>query len=202
MREISEVLNIAKSTVSLWSKGVEISNKGELRLEKLAEKFRFRAKVAKERKKIKYLSIISRNCTVLRVKNIFSKDELKIFLALLFWGEGSKKDRRLIFMNSDPEMIKAYLYLLRNSFKINKDKLRVVLHLHGYHNKKKQVDYWSKIAKIDKKYFTIYNKPNSGKRRRDDYQGCVSVRYGDVRILDEIHLIVRRFKKFINAGVG
>jgi hypothetical protein len=118
-------------------------------------------------------------------------------LSLLYWCEGSKNDRRVVFMNSDPLLVKAYLKLLRAAFSINEEKIRAVLHLHEYHNIKKAIKYWSKITKIKTNNFFIYHKNNSGKRKKTNYYGCLSIRYGDSKILDEILLIIRRFSEII-----
>jgi hypothetical protein len=52
------------------------------------------------------------------------------------------------------------------------------MHLHGRHNPKKQLDFWSKITHIDERQFIRpHLKPHTGKQIRKGYQGCVSVYY-------------------------
>lgn len=198
LREISEKLKISKSTASLWLSGVEIGKNGQKRILKQKEKAIINLRKFKENQKKNYLKNIKNNCDVLEGKNRFKKNDLKIFLAMLFWGEGSKNERRLVFMNSDPEMIRVYLSLLRSSYKINEKKLRAVLHLHDYHKVFECKKFWSDLTKIDKNRISIYKKENTRKRIRENYQGCISIRYGDVRILDELILIVKRFSSSIN----
>ncbi|MCD6435725.1 MAG: hypothetical protein J7L15_04995 [Clostridiales bacterium] len=201
LREISDKIGISKSTASIWSSDIIISDSGKLRLQKIKEQAIQKTKDYKKEQKKQYFSEILQNCDVLIGKQTYSSKEFKIFLALLFWGEGSKKERRLTFTNSDPAMIKSFLYLLRQSYKVEDEKLRAILHLHSYHDKKKQLDFWSKITKIRKDKIIIYNKEHTGKRKNNEYEGCISIRYGDVRILDELFLIIERFKKFTFASV-
>lgn len=197
LREISEKLNIAKSTASLWLSDVVISSKGQTRLENIKQKAVAKAIAVKKEQRKEYLDKIAKNCLILKKEDNYSINDFKIFLALLFWGEGSKSDRRLVFMNSDPDMIKTFLSLLRKAYSIDENKIKAVLHLHSYHNPKKQIEYWSKVTKIRKENISVYHKKNKGIRKKDNYNGCISIRYGDVRILDELLLIIKRLAEFI-----
>jgi hypothetical protein len=134
---------------------------------------------------------------VLRVRSKISKDEAKLFLSLLYWGEGSKTSNCVTMMNSDPEMIRAFANLLRKGFAVNEQKIRAVLHLHSYHNRKKMTDFWSECGGVDKDKILIYNKKESGIIKKPKYKGCFSFRYGDVATLHEIMLIIERFKKIV-----
>jgi len=78
-------------------------------------------------------------------------DYCKILLAMLYWGEGTKTVRQLVFMNSNPKIIKMYLFLLLKVFVINESKLKTYLHLHDYHDRDRMINYWSDITGINKK---------------------------------------------------
>lgn len=195
LKEISERLNVAKSTASAWLKNVQIATMGKSRL---ARRSRLANLKSNKTKKLKYLQIkksLDRNCKVLK-DNKYSQNDYKLFLALLYWGEGAKTGRRVVFMNSDSSLISSYLFLLRKSFKTEESRFRVVLHLHEYHNQDEMLAYWSKASKIKKEYFSIYLKPHTAVRKKLDYKGCASVRYGDSKVLDEIFIIIDRFKNF------
>lgn len=193
LREISEKLRISKSTASLWTRKQSISDIGKKRLENLSIKGRKKSKVTLIKKRINRLEKMEKECTVLSKKINFKKDDFKLMLALLYWCEGGKTDKRVTFINSDHNLIKAFLKLLRKSFIIDEKKLKALLHLHEYHNRKKMLEYWADVAGIKTENITVYNKKNSGKRKRDSYKGCISLRYGDCQILNEILLIIKRF---------
>jgi hypothetical protein len=127
----------------------------------------------------------------------YSIEQCKILLAMLYWGEGAKTLNRLDFMNSDVALIRTYLFLLRKCFKINEQKLTATLHIHEYHDRVKVIDFWSSVTKIDKGQFHIYKKNNTAKRKKVNYQGCLSLRYSDVNMFDEVMLIIERFQKSI-----
>lgn len=194
--EIGLMLKISKSTAGLWSRSEFLSETAKLRLKKLSEDGRNKGVIANKIKLEKIIFDINEKCQVLRNKS-YSINDYKLFLALLYWGEGAKTGNRLNFINSDPEMIKLYLYFLRTSFNINEDKLRVWLHLHDYHIKIEMIEYWSKITGIPKNQFSIYNKPHTGINKKPGYKGCLSIRYGDSRILKEVFIIIKRIIKIV-----
>lgn len=198
-REISKLTDIPRSTVRDWCYQEIITDDGKLRLEKLSDDGRLRSIETIKRKQKIILDDIDQNCTVLKNKK-YNQDDYKLFLVLLYWAEGAKTSRRVDFINSDPEMIKLYLWLFRKSFVINEDKFRVRLHLHNYHNQEEMVVFWSEITAIPKNNFSIYNKPHTGINKKPGYKGCLSIRYGDSRIIKEIFLIMKRLENLPNIA--
>jgi len=197
IKQIAKLLGVSQSSVSLWVKGVVISDAGREKLRfsqvngrKKAAETNTRRRLARERK-------VESDCAVLRVKSKISRDEAKLFLSLLYWGEGSKTSNRVVMMNSDPEMIKTFANLLRKGFRVNERKVRGLLHLHSYHNRKKMINFWSMCSGVEKSKIAIYNKQESGITKKPDYKGCFAFRYGDVLTLHEIMLIIERFKKAV-----
>jgi len=197
--EMSRLLNVAKSTVSSWTRSVPLSDKARLRIKDLGDKGRQKAKETIRRKQALILDGIKNNCRAL-VNKKYGLDDYKLFLALLYWGEGAKTKQRVIFINSDPDMIRMYLWLLRKSFDIKEERLKCLLHLHEYHNREEMIDFWSKITGIPKSNFSIYNKPHTGINKKPGYKGCLSIRYGDSRIIKEIFVIIERFKNLANIA--
>ncbi len=117
-REISEICAISKSTASLWCRNETLNKKARERIKNLGDVGREKGKVTAREKRVKELELIDKNCSVLRNKK-YSIDDYKLFLALLYWGEGGKTKNRFRFTNSDSEMMKSFLYLLRKAFIIN-----------------------------------------------------------------------------------
>jgi hypothetical protein len=108
-----------------------------------------------------------------------NKNYSKLLCSLLYWCEGTKNSKNgVCFINSDPNLIKKFLTLLRASFELNEIKFRPCIHLHAYHSPEIQLDFWPRITNINKQQFIRpYIKPNSGKRIRQNYPGCISIRY-------------------------
>lgn len=179
LEEISQKLGIAKSTASLWSRNIDLSKNAFLRIEKRkslgkAKSLAIRKNKSDQSKKV-YLSW----CLSVLEKVQINKPLAQILCAVLYWAEGAKfSDNRLEFTNSDPTMIKTYLKLLRKGFIIDSNKFRANIHIHAYHNDKEQKRFWSKITKIPlSQFYKSYQKANTQKRIRKNYQGCVRICY-------------------------
>ncbi len=190
---IAKILAISNSTSHLWLKDIKLSNEALLKLKDSQQKGRLKGQ---QTIKLKAQSIDS------NILNLVKKDLAKIKLApalskllcaFLYWGEGEKSKNTLAFTNSDPKMVKLFLTFLRQGFNINEGKLSVFLHLHSYHNQKLQITFWSRVCTIPKSKFHVYNKVNFGKYKKDNYPGCVSVRYHDFRIAKEINYLYNLF---------
>ncbi len=197
VKEISDKLNISKSTSSLWVRNINLNKKAQIRLKKrnflgcYKTSLRWRKKRIEEEKEYRKLSL-----------NLFKKfkrdvSHNKIYCALLFWCEGGKRSLGEVrFTNSDPLLIKSFLTLLRKSFTINEEKFRAVMHLHKYHNENQQKQYWSYITKIPKNQFQkTYFKPNTTKRIRNNYPGCIAIKYYNTKVAKELQAIYKIFSE-------
>lgn len=203
LKEISKKLEISKSTASLWLSDFKLSPSALIRLENRKLIGRVRSSETKKRKREERESLI-REEVVSFVDSIkITESHFKMFCALIYWCEGTKNvNSGLTFVNSDPELIKSFLFFLRSSFDIDEKRLRVGLHLHGYHSHKKQIAFWSKVTEIPTSQFIRpYDKPNTGKRKKDNYPGCASIRYYDSQLAKKISFLAQELlKKY--GGVG
>ena len=185
-REISEILNISKSTASLWTRNIELSERANKRIDDLSVRGREKAANTNWQKQVMEDEEILERVGNAFIDKKFLKIDLKIACALLYWCEGSKGNK-MTFTNSDPEMIKFYLTTLRATFKIDEKKFRVVVHLHSYHDMKKQLRFWSRVTAIPLTQFTKpFLKKNTGINKKPGYQGCISIVYYNNRIKKEL----------------
>ncbi|PJA87062.1 MAG: hypothetical protein CO141_01400 [Candidatus Moranbacteria bacterium CG_4_9_14_3_um_filter_42_9] len=147
-REIHEKTGIAKSTTSLWLRDIDLSKKAKKRINNL--RIRGRKKAAETNKKKREIEsrVISEKVESYFDKISYPLVDPQIACALLYWCEGSKHkaNATVSFINADPEMIKYFLYVFRNSFNLNEKKFRALVHLHEYHDVKKQLKFWSDIT--------------------------------------------------------
>lgn len=184
--EISQKLKVAKSTCSLWLKGVKLRKDAIHRLVDRQEQGRANGALTLRQYREERDNYIQQKVDKSLINFVFTPQVGKLLCAALYWGEGAKTKSWLNFTNSDPRMIKVYLSLLRNYFGVDEEKFRALLHLHGYHNVKKQKLFWSKVTGISEERISIYEKPNSGINIKQGYPGCISIRYYDVRLAKEI----------------
>jgi len=178
LSEIADQLNVAKSSASLWVRDVKLSDKALQRIllckqkgiQKGADSRKLESQLAKDK--------IYKEAEIEVVSLRTSKEIDRLMLALIYWCEGGKDDSSLSFTNSDPDLTRAFIDLLEKSFDINRLKISARLHLHEYHNPKIQLAWWSnKLALKEDQFKKFYLKPNTGKRKRDSYPGCVNIRY-------------------------
>lgn len=196
-REIGERLEISKSTASLWLRNIELSEIAKERIHKLGVDGRIRGNSSVKNR----IAIEDGKILTSAKKSInqcdFLKKDLKIVCALLYWCEGGKTEKsQLTFINSDPKLVKYFVDTFRRAFDVDESKFRALIHLHDYHDVNEQILFWSEITKIPRLQFTKpYNKPNTGKRKKDDYQGCVSIRYYGRQIRQEIMFLIKEISK-------
>jgi hypothetical protein len=200
LKEIKDIVPVSKSTISLWIKDVPMNGAAQKRLASRYTYGQIRSQEVIKEKTIEKNRVIGE-----KVKNTlngisFNKKQQKVLCAMIYWCEGNKGIRDLVFFtNSDPSLIKTFLHLFRSSFDVSEDKFRVCMHLHSYHNESEQKDFWSKVTNISKKqFFKTYHKTNSGLYKKEGYQGCVQIRYMNVSIARELLALA---KAYMNKGL-
>jgi len=195
INEIHTNLKVSKGRISEWVRDVKMLEKGKKRLFSKIKKSQI---VASENKKLeteKTIKIISDVATDLVGGIKYSRNLSRVFCSLIYLCEGIKSLYSCVnFTNSDPQLVSSFLYLFRKSFKVDNSKFRVCVHLHEYHNRNRQLKFWSGITKIPlRQFIKPFSKANTGKRIRKNYNGCVSVRYYDVNVNRQLLMIARAF---------
>lgn len=197
--EIADKLEISKSTCSVWLNGIILDNRARLRLHEAGVTGRRKGtagNVARARKQLEEIQARVRDDLKVSVKNPV---QTKLACALLYWGEGNKVDKSVAFTNSDPVMVKTFVNLLRDSFPLVESKWQATLHLHEYHDVRRQKQFWSNITSIPLEKIGIYKKPNSGQNIRVGYPGCITVRYHSRAIFYELEAYYNTYGSLMGA---
>jgi hypothetical protein len=192
LKEISRSFNVAKSTASAWVEDIELSEAAKDRLLQIIKLGQFNsAENKKAQTQILELGYFYDALIEMESKPNYEK----IICAMIYWCEGSKNARDgIAFINSDPKLVKKFLNLLRKNFIVDEGRFRACIHIHSYHSPETQLDFWSKITDIDKEQFIRpYQKPNTSKRIRENYQGCISIRYHDNDLARRLMAIAKAF---------
>lgn len=200
LKEISELVGVCKSTASYWSKDIVLSEKAQKRLQTRVTAGQLASASTKRLKTEKVLeNYYDQSYKWLAGREQgFDVDTKKLFCSLIYWCEGGKVNNRMVqFTNSDPDLISAFLTLLREIFTIDETKFRVCIHLHSYHDKNKQIEYWSKQTNIpEKQFIKPFMKANTGKRIRQNYQGCCQIRYYNSDVTRQLLMTGKAFLNF------
>lgn len=95
-------------------------------------------------------------------------------------------------------MINVFITLLRQSYSLDESKFRALIHIHQYHNENQLKTYWSTLTNIPISQFSkSYQKPNTGKRKRNNYSGSLRIRYYDHKIAKDLSAIYNMFSRQI-----
>jgi len=197
--EIARQLGVGRTTVTRWLKGVELSSDARKRIEDSLKPGQIAAAERRyELRRDNEEQLGEKVASVLSAVTL-SPGHIKLVCALVYWCEGTKHDNRVAFTNSDPNLTKTFLALLRSGFQIDEAQFRIQMHLHEYHDSETQMRFWSSVSDIPVSQFSSpYIKPHTGKRYRDGYQGCVSVRYYDAALDRELKRMACVFLKQVS----
>jgi len=197
--QIKEELKISKSTLSVWLRDYPLSKERirELRDCNQQRIERYRETMRKKRK-------LRLDNFYLQEKNkIFplSKKELYLSGLFLYWGEGSKNaESRISVSNTDPIVIKFFIFWLKNYWKVPKDKFKVSLHLYADMNIAKEIGFWSKELNIpEKQFIKPYIKENSVKRINHKGRfnhGTCNIFLGDARLSERVFMGLKAIRDY------
>ena len=152
IRYISNNLNISKSSVSLWCQDIALTNTQIKRLEQNSRKGSIKGSciAAKNKQLERQERVRHYNRIGLRQIGQINQRDLLIIGAALYWAEGTKKTRRVVFCNSDPDMIKLIIKWLTKCLNINHDRLKCYVGINQIHKSRihKVQQYWSKVTQI------------------------------------------------------
>lgn len=199
--EIAGKLGIAKSTVSVWVSPIPLPKNIRDRLTDSSAKGAAKGlqvmKARRELIKIEDIREAEKN-----VQTIINSGQNKYFwrfcAALIFWCEGSKRHLSggVVLANSDPQLVKLFLHALRSGFEINEKRFAALIHLHEYHDEKRQLKFWSKVTQIPlSQFMRSYKKPHTRIRQRENYPGCISLRYRDAALARKLDALYHAIAK-------
>lgn len=144
---------VSKSTLSLWLRNYPLSP-GQLN--KLMTRKRV-VQIERFRTAMKNKREIRMGEEYLRVKaELYPLTERDFLIAglFLYLGEGAKSSySRIQILNSDPNIIKFCVFWLTKILKINKDKLRIQVHLYKDMDISNELIFWQKTTSLSRNQF-------------------------------------------------
>lgn len=193
---IEKKLGIPRSTLSGWFKEVQLTRRQKDQLyqnwKSALVKARKRAIIwHNQQKERRLLQAKSEAERTLQKINVRDKNILDLALAMLYLGEGFKRTTETGMGNSDPFILKFFIYCLRKSHKVNESKIKCELHLRADQNPKKIKKFWSQQLEIPLANFTStsIDKRTAGKPTYPNYYGVCVIRCGNVAIQRKLSYI-------------
>lgn len=184
--EISHEYQIPKSTVLRRVKGVEI-------LPQYYQRWLERRNASKIISERNWKFAIRK--AEQKISSLAEKDLLLIGVSL-YWAEGSKRD--FSFSNTDSEMVKVFIYILRRIFQVRDEDLKISLRIYEDLNKNICLRYWSKILGINLDKKASVNILKGSKKGKLKYGMCrIRVKRGGL-LLKEIFSLIKRLDYLIS----
>lgn len=190
IKEIAKKLAVSPASVHKWCLDIKLTLLQRKQLDqKVSEALqKGRKRVARNQRKKRLKEI--RELKAKGVKEIGKLKKREFFLtgAALYWAEGFKKDSRLGFANSDPNMVKFFLkWLVENGVPKKDIRLRVGVNISHKKRIKEIEKYWSKLTDIP---FSQFQKPFFQKfkwkkefKKPEEYFGVLRIRANKQRVL-------------------
>lgn len=204
--EIRQALKsfIPKSTLSYWCRKISLPFGYQRKIQAYNKfnlnKARKIALIINRAKREKYLqSVTNRNIHL--KKALKNRDTAKIALAMLYLGEGSKRQRgSMMFGNSEPFIVSLFLRLLRYCYNIDESKFRCTLQCRADQNIKKLENFWSKVTKIPlSQFYKARIDPRTIGRpsKKLDYKGVCRIDYFSADLFIEL----KQIAEIVNKGI-
>ena len=184
--EILEVVQVSKSTLSLWLRdvGLSVPQKQKITALKIASQKRG----ASRRHEICIQEIDTINQACKQDITSIAKRELFMIGLALYWAEGAKKNGTragvmVDFGNTDPAMLKMFILWLYTFTKTTSEDIVLHLHLHENHAQRETsiIVLWARelgmtVEHFGKTMFKKHNPKTVRKKVDDSYIGLVSIR--------------------------
>lgn len=197
--QIKKIVKVSKGTLSCWLRNYPLSKK---QIRKLRDRSpqrieRFRQTMQKKRERR-----INETYEEQKKKWLpLSKRELFLAGLFLYWGEGRKGlNADITVTNTDPQIIKFYLFWLTKILKIPKKDIRLSLHLYNDMDIKEEHRFWNKLLDIS---LCNFNKPyiKKSSKYRLTYKGgyghgTCRIYFGDVLLKEKIMMAIKAIAKY------
>jgi len=177
--DILKELSVAKSTLSMWLKDLPLTKQEKRSLKSRRDsnisRGRIKAATALHLRRLgrdRELFQISKREFEQRVDDPFFHTGIA-----LYWAEGSKRNSRFGFTNSDPQMMRVMVNWIKTYFAIPPEYMHARLYLHKPYAHERCEEYWSKITGIPLERFarTIYKPTGLLVKKRPNYMGCLRI---------------------------
>ncbi|MBI5412915.1 hypothetical protein HZA42_01030, partial [Candidatus Peregrinibacteria bacterium] len=154
--EINKILQIPKSTLSLWLKSLDtsevIKNDNLTRAKEIWRQNIIKynkARAFKAQCNAKTIRLTAAN----EIKEL-NKDDLKLIGVALYWAEGYNRAKwSALFCNSDPRMVKLIMRFFREICEVPENLFRPQVQIHSNISSQEAETYWSQISNLNKSQF-------------------------------------------------
>lgn len=195
--KIGKELGVAKSSVSVWTRGITLT---DAQKEKLAHRF-----ISSERAAA-HSSIFRTRRQQYQDKGkerIKENDPLYIAGCMLYWGEGTKSSNQCRLVNSELSMLKVFKKFLITFFDVSIDMITISINAYtDLHSQKEIEEYWIRELDLPQSALkkSIWNQyPSFSKKKASKLEyGTCALQISQTEIVQEIFGAIQEFGHFSN----
>jgi DNA-binding transcriptional ArsR family regulator len=196
IREIERRLGVARSTVSIWVREIELADH-------LREELHARGVEARTRGRRIYYRARRRRFQDEGRALARKGEPLHVAGCMLFWAEGSRHRNNAQLTNSDPSMIAFFMRFMRHYFAISDDAVRMACNLFSDHlEQQRQIeDFWLATVDLPRSCMTkttVNRYSRSSKRTRVNKlpYGTCRVTVHSTRVVQHIYGAIQEYGRF------
>lgn len=199
IRDVELFLGIPRSTLSGWFKNVKLTKSQMSALKKRRTEALIDARKNAVRwhneQKNNRLKVAEKSADITLEKIKIKPEIIELSLALLYLGEGFKKGTRTGMGNSDPLLLKFFLEIITNIYKINIENIRFELHLRADQNPGELKKYWAEKLNAPLHRFgsVSIDQRTLNKPTYPEYKGVCIIDCGNIAIQRKLVYIGRKF---------
>lgn len=189
IRNVELRLGIPRSTLSGWFKNIRLTKRQKDSLHRnwlgaLVSARKEAVKWHNSQKATRLKMAEDEAHEVIRRIDLTHKETIELALAMLYLGEGFKKNSDTGIGNSDPLILIFFISILKKVYGVKIENISCYLHLRADQNPEKLSRYWSQILEIPLKNFrkSSIDKRTEGSKTYDTYKGVCVVRCRSVAI--------------------
>jgi hypothetical protein len=200
MKEISKLVGCSISSISDWTRDIELSPEqcGRLRSRNPSINGQVVAAANRERgltRRRAFQAAGRRRCR--------ERDELHIAGCMLYWAEGSKGKNAVQFVNSDPAMVQFFVGFLRTCYGVPNECFRLDCNLFADHVERQQEieRFWLETLELPetclrKSTVNVYSKYSKKKRQGRLPFGTVRVVVHSTELVQQIYGAIQEYGGF------
>lgn len=188
LKEISKKIGVAKSSVSVWTRGIDVSvdtshfsfQGGKIRKEKA------------EMQRIRYQSM-GRNLAALN-------EPLHIKGCFLYWGEGEKNKNQCSLVNTDSNLLRVFVTFIKHYFPEKNLKIEIFSYMNNNLSEDEIKNFWTESLGItDVRRFVKYNAPRGKEgKHTHPYGMCKVIVSKSTDVVQHIFGAIQQYGSFDN----
>lgn len=191
IKEIASTVCVTQSTVSRWVRDIELTSEQQLALRERDPRFAAHLNGS---------GAVAAKALEARVQHqqagrkLIASDHDFAILCAFYWAEGEKARNALRLSNSDPDLIALFLDLLRRTFGLADDAVRINCNLFADHEQRRHCieDFWLQRLRLPrssllKSTVNSYSKYRAKKRLNALPYGTCRLVVNDTKIVQTIY---------------